>query len=113
MARINSAYDLLRDPVRRARYDASPAARRRQDAEEIVGRIDARHPRGEALMLPAVPRRAVGVVLECQVSPATLDLRARRRVGDAQDTVRIAAEGGIGHTERGYHGQQPPLPALG
>lgn len=33
MARINSAYDLLRDPVRRARYDASPAARRRQGAE--------------------------------------------------------------------------------
>jgi hypothetical protein len=28
MARINSAYDLLRDPVRRARYDASPSAQR-------------------------------------------------------------------------------------
>jgi hypothetical protein len=33
MARINAAYDLLRDPVRRARYDASPEARRaREDA---------------------------------------------------------------------------------
>jgi len=28
MARINAAYDLLRDPVRRARYDASPQGRR-------------------------------------------------------------------------------------
>lgn len=28
MARINAAYDLLRDPVRRARYDTSPAGRR-------------------------------------------------------------------------------------
>src|SRR6478752_1187410 len=28
MARINAAYDLLRDPVRRARYDASPSAQR-------------------------------------------------------------------------------------
>jgi curved DNA-binding protein CbpA len=28
MARINAAYDVLRDPVRRARYDASPDARR-------------------------------------------------------------------------------------
>ena len=31
MARINSAYDLLRDPVRRARYDASPSAQRAWD----------------------------------------------------------------------------------
>src|SRR4051795_5724405 len=28
MARINAAYDLLRDPGRRAAYDASPAGRR-------------------------------------------------------------------------------------
>src|SRR3954453_185930 len=28
MARINAAYDLLRDPVRRARYDSSPQGRR-------------------------------------------------------------------------------------
>jgi curved DNA-binding protein CbpA len=28
MARINAAYDVLRDPVRRARYDATPLARR-------------------------------------------------------------------------------------
>ena len=33
MARINAAYDLLRDPVRRARYDASPQARRSREAE--------------------------------------------------------------------------------
>jgi curved DNA-binding protein CbpA len=35
MARINAAYDVLRDPVRRARYDSSPEARRNrtQDAD--------------------------------------------------------------------------------
>ncbi len=33
MARINAAYDLLDDPVRRARYDASPAARRAEQDE--------------------------------------------------------------------------------
>jgi hypothetical protein len=33
MARINAAYDVLRDPVRRARYDASPHARRAADEE--------------------------------------------------------------------------------
>ena len=27
MARINAAYDVLRDPVRRAAYDSSPAGR--------------------------------------------------------------------------------------
>jgi curved DNA-binding protein CbpA len=36
MARINAAYDVLRDPVRRARYDASPEARRNR-----AGRADA------------------------------------------------------------------------
>jgi hypothetical protein len=33
MARINAAYDVLRDPVRRARYDATPGARRERFAE--------------------------------------------------------------------------------
>ena len=33
MARINAAYDVLRDPVRRARYDSSPHARRERHAE--------------------------------------------------------------------------------
>ncbi len=33
MARINAAYDLLRDPIRRARYDASPQARRTRQSE--------------------------------------------------------------------------------
>ncbi len=33
MARINAAYDVLRDPVRRARYDATPLARRERYAE--------------------------------------------------------------------------------
>jgi curved DNA-binding protein CbpA len=33
MARINAAYDVLSDPVRRARYDATPHARRERAAE--------------------------------------------------------------------------------
>ena len=33
MARINAAYDVLNDPVRRARYDATPHARRERYAE--------------------------------------------------------------------------------
>jgi curved DNA-binding protein CbpA len=33
MARINAAYDVLNDPVRRARYDATPHARRERWAE--------------------------------------------------------------------------------
>ncbi len=33
MARINAAYDLLADPIRRARHDASPAARRAAAAD--------------------------------------------------------------------------------
>jgi len=33
MARINAAYDVLRDPVRRARYDSTPQARRDRYAD--------------------------------------------------------------------------------
>jgi len=33
MARINAAYDVLRDPVRRARYDSTPHARRERYAD--------------------------------------------------------------------------------
>jgi curved DNA-binding protein CbpA len=33
MARINAAYDVLRDPLRRARYDATPMARRERFSE--------------------------------------------------------------------------------
>ncbi len=39
MARINAAYDVLRDPVRRAAYDSSPAARRaRAESGTAAGR---------------------------------------------------------------------------
>ncbi len=37
MARINAAYDLLRDPVRRARFDSSPEGRRAHAAEARGG----------------------------------------------------------------------------
>ncbi len=40
MARINAAYDLLRDPIRRARYDASPSAQRawHEDHQDAASR---------------------------------------------------------------------------
>lgn len=37
MARINAAYDVLRDPVRRARHDASPSARRAWEHDRADG----------------------------------------------------------------------------
>ena len=37
MAHINAAYDVLRDPVRRARYDASPHAMRAREADRASG----------------------------------------------------------------------------
>jgi len=44
MARINAAYDVLRDPVRRARHDASPPARRAWDQDRADGRDPGRRP---------------------------------------------------------------------
>jgi len=48
MARINAAYDVLSDPVRRARYDSTPHARRERYAE-------GRTPSGEAPGPPPPP----------------------------------------------------------
>lgn len=45
MARINAAYDLLTDPVRRARHDASPAARRAAAADPGDGADRGARPR--------------------------------------------------------------------
>ena len=40
MARINAAYDVLRDPIRRARYDSTPHARHSRYADEAgSGRV--------------------------------------------------------------------------
>lgn len=38
MARINAAYDFLRDPVRRAKYDSSPQGRRAHQGHGAAGR---------------------------------------------------------------------------
>lgn len=43
MARINAAWDVLRDPARRARYDASPQAWRAREAERATGRGPGMH----------------------------------------------------------------------
>ncbi|MCY7419430.1 MAG: J domain-containing protein [Chloroflexi bacterium] len=65
MARINAAYDLLRDPVRRARYDASPGAQRTgrderaasgaESAEGEVGQRGRRSPNGPPPPPPSRP----------------------------------------------------------
>jgi len=46
MARINAAYDLLRDPERKAHYDASPQARRAREADVGASRRPAGGPAG-------------------------------------------------------------------
>jgi hypothetical protein len=51
MARINAAYDVLSDPVRRARYDSTPHARRERYAE-------GRAPDGEDVGPPPPPPSA-------------------------------------------------------
>jgi curved DNA-binding protein CbpA len=53
MARINAAYDLLRDPVRRAKYDASPQGRRA--ATSHGGESDARRATGTEREQPYGP----------------------------------------------------------
>jgi curved DNA-binding protein CbpA len=48
MARINAAYDVLRDPVRRARHDASPHARRAWEQDRAGGAGGRRAPDADA-----------------------------------------------------------------
>lgn len=93
MARINAAYDLLRDPVRRARYDASAAGRRSRaraaaadeagihfDAYPDTGPGDVRHG-------PPPPPRTPPVTARFDTSAAfrprntTLEGRAYRPAG--------------------------------
>jgi curved DNA-binding protein CbpA len=62
MARINAAYDMLRDPVRRARYDAMPQSRRAARAEawdDAAASAPANGRRGPVGPPPPPPTRPV------------------------------------------------------
>jgi curved DNA-binding protein CbpA len=97
MARINAAYDLLDDPVRRARYDSSPAARR---AEQESWRPRGREGSGPTWAADGPgARRADGP----PPPPRTRPVTARFDTSTAflgRDTV-------TGSRERVLHGQPP------
>jgi curved DNA-binding protein CbpA len=72
MARINAAYDVLRDPVRRARYDSTPHARRERYAE-------GRPPGDESGPPPPPPSPPVTARFDTSGSFQTRNATTRRR----------------------------------
>src|SRR3990170_1363898 len=106
MARINAAYDVLRDPVRRARYDATPLARRERFAEgrppgapsgpppppftpPVTARFDTSalfRQRNGTLRRRAVPRAGQAPV-DWRIYGHRHDLRASQPTGPAHRTV--------------------------
>jgi curved DNA-binding protein CbpA len=126
MARINSAYDLLRDPVRRARYDASPAARRRQDAESGP-RNGARAPgmdeRGTAAAGPPPAPRTRPVTARYDttttyhrrnttITRGRTPLPGHPPVGRRRGEMDLRASIPTGPVERRTDGPRPRLPSL-
>ncbi|HYI23570.1 MAG TPA: J domain-containing protein [Candidatus Limnocylindrales bacterium] len=88
MARINSAYDLLRDPVRRAAWDTSPAGRRAREAAADAGirfdddvEFDASGPSG-----PPPPPRTPPVTARFDTTAAFRPRNAR--TGERQGELR-------------------------
>lgn len=72
MARINAAYDVLRDPVRRARYDATPHARRERYAE-------GRSPGDRSGPPPPPPTKPVSARFDTSASFQVRNATTRRR----------------------------------
>ena len=72
MARINAAYDVLSDPVRRARYDSTPHARRERYAE-------GRSPGDDAGPPPPPPSRPVTARFDTSASFKPRNSSAVRR----------------------------------
>jgi len=99
MARINAAFDLLDDPVRRARYDSSPAARR---AEQDAWRSGGGRGSGPSWAADGPgARRASGPPPPPPTRPVTLRFDTSHAF-QGRDTV-------TGSRERVLHGQ-PPIP---
>jgi curved DNA-binding protein CbpA len=105
MARINAAYDLLRDPVRRARYDASPQGRRVRESRgngaegAWAGSTADSGPGPTGAGGPPPPRRARPVT-------ARFDTTAAFHRQDATTSTRTSSLRGHPPADRrGGHGQ--------
>ena len=61
-------------------------------SQDIVGGIDAGHPRGEPLALVIIAARAIWMVFAREFAPAPFDFLAGRIVAHVQDLVGIATE---------------------
>jgi curved DNA-binding protein CbpA len=127
MARINAAYDVLRDSGRRAAYDSSPAGRRARQAAGGAGYgavLDERGPYGAERGGPPPPPRTTPVTARYDTSaglrprntrtapPTTMRgqfARARRHVGGEPD-LRASTPTGPVHRRTGRREQ--PLPTL-
>lgn len=126
MARINAAYDLLRDPIRRARYDATPGARRVRDAQgggapggvwpaAASARGSSAGPPPPPLTRPITARfdttaayRPRNATTSRGRSPLTGHPPAGRRRGESE----LRASTPTGPVERRASGLRPRLPSL-
>jgi curved DNA-binding protein CbpA len=115
MARINAAYDVLRDPVRRARYDASPEARRHR-AERADGRAPSGGPPPPPPTRPVTARFDTSALFHRRNT--TMAPRARSHVGGAGirsqrshhgRDLRASLPNGPVHR---HEGQGPEMPSL-
>ncbi len=97
MARINAAYDLLRDPERKAHYDASPQARRARETDAGTGR---RPQGGAASGSDAGARPGTGGP---PPPPATRPVTARFDTSSAYHRRNATTS-----RDRPSHRQQPP-----
>jgi curved DNA-binding protein CbpA len=123
MARINAAYDVLRDPVRRARHDASPHARRAWEADRArpSGGPGPATP-GRAGPPPPPPSRPVTARFDTSAAfrarnartvPCSSPLRGqgpRGRITDQPNDLRASTPTGPVHRRR--TSGHPPQPTL-
>ncbi len=129
MARINAAYDLLRDPIRRAHFDSSAEGRRARSSgsdasfdAEYDSSADPRTPNG-----PPPPPRTKPVTARFDTTTAFRARDARmgeqgrgqtlrgqppksRRAFDIENDLRASTPTGPVHTRQGARAQ--PLPTL-
>jgi curved DNA-binding protein CbpA len=133
MARINAAYDLLRDPERKARYDASPQARRARETEATGSRRPAGASAGAAdagargatngpppspVTRPVTARFDTSAAYHRRNATTSRDrpsLRGQPPVGRrarAGDADELRASTPTGPVRRRSSGSRPSLPSL-
>ena len=127
MARINAAYDLLRDPGRRARFDSTPEghrARARSAGDPSRARASFDEERGDGPAGPPPPPRTPPVTARFDTSrlyrPRNATLHgtmyrptghaARQRVRHEPDELRASTP--TGPVERRESGRRQPPPSL-